>query len=32
VLEVRQETIYGLAIGTINFDPGWPWTVPVQVH
>ena len=27
--EVRWQTIYGLSIGTINFDPGWPWTALV---
>jgi len=30
--EVRQETTYGLAIGTVNVDLEWPWRVLVQGH
>ena len=31
-MEAEYETDPELAIGTVNFDLGWPWTVLVQGH
>jgi len=25
LMEVEQESTCALSIGTMNFDPGWPW-------
>jgi len=30
--DVREETNHELSIGTVNFDPRWPWTFTVQGH
>jgi len=24
-IEIRSQTIYGLPVGTMTFDLGWPW-------
>jgi len=29
--EVMQESAYGLSIGTIKFDIGWPWGTKIKV-
>jgi len=31
-MEAEYNTDPGLSIGTMTFDHGWPWTVPVQGH